>query len=710
MGKLLLLFFCFAGLLFESKAAAADVPLNAEYRVDTMWATAYQVTVKLTNPTNQQVQSWQAGFFLPQQNVLSAHTSGGVFTTSGQEVSVTNASSNGTIAAFGSVTFNAIINMPQSGKTSIENLVATGYSTASPPQGEGLAAPALYPISSSSATDYTVTWSAVTGSSTYFLEMDSTINFTNPIVTPVSSANTVNFTDQPPGTYFYRVAAANSSGRSPYSNIESITIAATGSPVALSAVYKVDTVWATAFQATVTLTNRTTVPVKGWTATFSLPSGFSLSSHVNSGIFSASGQNITVKNLASNETIQPNAGVSFGMIITMPKGAKPRIDNLQASGNGNSTVPLPVPSAPIITLIASSQSSYSVSWESVVNASSYTLEEDTVGDFLHPRVVAQGNILSELFTNIASGTYYYRALASNATGNSPYSNVVSITVTNDNPIPPRDAIEYSVWYIDWTSWFNGPPFVIPQDVNMINIFVGELRYGQDGKPTMGGFGTFTESQIKSFTQYLAAQNPSIQAKVSIGGAGGMYDRTWDILTPANIKAFAQGMVDFCHNLGLAGVDFDYEAFVSAEQEALVGALIKEFKLLDPSLQTSLCSNAGFGPNYPWQQAVKNVLDAAMISPGNCAVDRFYIMSYYNSMSEEIGWITGSDGNGGWANWLITNYGFNRARISVGIDDFDAHAYDPDAFRSWAISQGFSVAHWAFDPARPKSRIQCPCTP
>lgn len=700
MGKLLLLFFCFVGSLFHSEATAAEIPLTAEYRVDTMWATAYQVTVKLTNPTNQQVASWQASFTLPQQNVLSTHTSGGEFSSSGQSVSVKNTTSNGAIAAFGSVTFNAIINMPQSGKTIIENLAATGYSTSTTPPGQGLTAPALNPISSTSVNDYTVSWSTVTGATTYFLEMDSTINFTNPNVTVVSGNNVVNYIDQLPGTYFFRVAAANASGRSPYSNTESITIAEANSPVALTAVYKVDTVWANAFQATVTLTNRTSVSVKGWTATFSLPAGYVLSSHVNSGIFSVSGQNVTVKNLASNETIQPGASVTFGMIINMPKSAKPQINNLQASGNGNVSTPLPVPSSPIAELTSSSQSSYTVSWGSVVNAASYTLEEDTVGDFLHPHVVAQGNILSELFTNVASGTYYYRVFASNTTGNSPYSNVVSVTVTNDTPIPPRDAIEYSVWYIDWTSWFNGPPFVIPKDVNMINIFVGELRYGQDGKPTMGGFGTFTEAQIKAFTQYLSAQNPSIQAKVSIGGAGGMYDRTWDKLTAANVKAFAQGMVDFCHKLGLAGVDFDYEAFVSPEQEALVGTLIKEFKLLDPNLQASLCSNAGFGPNYPWQQAVKNILDAAMIAPGNCAVDRFYIMSYYNSMNEEIGWITGSDGKGGWANWLITNYGFNRARISVGIDDFDAHAYDPNAFRAWAIGQGFSVAHWAFDPARP----------
>ena len=173
----------------------------------------------------------------------------------------------------------------------------------------------------------------------------------------------------------------------------------------------------------------------------------------------------------------------------------------------------------------------------------------------------------------------------------------------------------------------------------------------------------------------------------------MYDRCWDRLTPSNVRDFAKGMADFCHAHGLVGVDFDYEAYVSEEQEILVGTLIKEFKAIDPGFRTSLCTNAGFGPNFPWQKIVKVILDAATTS-GQCAVDRLYIMSYYNSMQEEQAWILG------WADWLIQNYAFTPARVVVGIDDFDAHAYDPVVFAAWAASKGFSTAHWAFDPARP----------
>lgn len=259
--------------------------------------------------------------------------------------------------------------------------------------------------------------------------------------------------------------------------------------------------------------------------------------------------------------------------------------------------------------------------------------------------------------------------------------------------PNHQVIEHSAWYIDWTSWFPGPTFVLPKDINMINVFVGELSFGIDGEPTLNGFGNLTP-QLSTFVAYCKSQNPSIAVKVSIGGGGGMYDRCWDRLTLANTQAFAEGMVAFCHKNGLAGVDFDYEAFASAEQETLVGTLIKQFKTLDPTLQASLCTNSGFGPHVPWQAAVKNILDAATVLSGECLVDRLYIMSYYNPIHKEQAWVDG------WATWVIQNYGFTPARVSVGIDDFDAHAYDPEEFAAWAASKGYSTAHWAFDPARP----------
>lgn len=474
------------------------------------------------------------------------------------------------------------------------------------------------------------------------------------------------------------------------------TTAFAESSFGLQTSYHVDTVWATAYQVTVKLSNTTTTATSSWKATFSLPQSYALSAHLWNGVFSVNGQNVTVNNPSGKGVISPGGSTTFSMIINMPQSSPTIINNLQA--NGNTSQQPPPPSAPLPPVLKSISSptnqSYTVSWNSVNNATSYSLEQDTAASFSHPQVVAQGNLLSKAFTNQSPGTYYYRVAASNSVGKSPYSNVQSVSVTQVNPPPTTSAIEHSVWYIDWTSWFTGPTFVIPSGVNMLNVFVGELAYDANGNPTMDGFGTFTLSQLDAFTAYCAAQQPPIAVKVSIGGAGGMYDHTWDKLTSTNVQTFAQGMVNFCHAHGLAGVDFDYEEFASADQETLVGNLIKAFKIIDPKLQTSLCTNAGFGPNFPWQQVVQNIMDAALIAPGNCALDRLYIMSYYDPIQNEQAWING------WANWVAQRYGFTPARVSVGIDDFDAHAYDPVQMANWAASMGYSTAHWAFDPAHP----------
>lgn len=266
------------------------------------------------------------------------------------------------------------------------------------------------------------------------------------------------------------------------------------------------------------------------------------------------------------------------------------------------------------------------------------------------------------------------------------------TVQRDlNPPPPPGPIQNGCWYIDWTSWFNNPPYTIPQGVNAINIFVGEISLDSNGNPTMGGFGNMTLDQLNAFVQQCHSQG--IMVKVSIGGGGGQYDKCWDSLTATNVGAFAKMMVDFCHQHGLDGVDFDYEEFAGTDQEALVGTLIKDFKNGDPKLETSLCTNAGFGPNFPWQAVMQTILGNAM-SNGVCTVDRLYIMSYTDGLAQEETWVSG------WADWMEKNFGFTASRITVGIDDFDSHSYDPVAFAAWAAANGFSTCHWAVDPAHP----------
>jgi hypothetical protein len=252
--------------------------------------------------------------------------------------------------------------------------------------------------------------------------------------------------------------------------------------------------------------------------------------------------------------------------------------------------------------------------------------------------------------------------------------------------------ELSTWYIDWTAWFNAPNFVIPTNLNMINVFVGKFTTDANGNPTLGGFGNMDLNTLDAFVAYCKEQTPPVDVKVSIGGGGGSYDNTWDVLTNANIDQYAQAIVNFCHDHHLAGVDLDYEEFKSQEQEVLVGKLIKAIKSIDESVAVTMCANAGYGPSYPWETVVQTILDAAVVEKGKCPVDYLYTMTYYNPIDQEMQWALG------WRDMLQTRYNCPSQALGVGVDFFDAHAYDPTVFAKWAFDNQMSVAIWATNPA------------
>ncbi len=273
------------------------------------------------------------------------------------------------------------------------------------------------------------------------------------------------------------------------------------------------------------------------------------------------------------------------------------------------------------------------------------------------------------------------------------NNAIQAVQADIRPTPTPGKIEHACWYVDWTSW----DFTIPEGVNMVNLFVGTLAI-VNGQPTVNGFGNMTLDKLDAFVKACQNHQPPIPVKISIGGGGGSYDNCWDLVTPDNVQAFAQGLVDFCHTHGVVGIDFDYEEQNKPQQQSLIGTLIKAFKAIDPSLQTSLCTNAGFGPNYPWQAEVKNILDTAAGS-----LDRLYIMSYYNTLQDEEGWLDG------WAAWAKQNYGMDPSQITVGIDDTDAKAYNIADISKFAGQRGYSTGYWYWNPATPTQSNQSTTT-
>lgn len=280
------------------------------------------------------------------------------------------------------------------------------------------------------------------------------------------------------------------------------------------------------------------------------------------------------------------------------------------------------------------------------------------------------------------------------------NHAIKETQTNFLPTPEKPEIskgvELATWYIDWTSW----DFPVPEGVNTVNIFVGNMHTDNGGNPVIDGFDNFSDVKMRKFVQ--ECHEKGIAVKISLGGGGGRYDHCWSVLTTSNVFGFAKALVDFCTSFGLDGVDFDIEEFKSKEdrkeQQKLCGQFIKEFKALNPQLSSSLCTNAGFGPYFPWPGVVENIFEgASTIDPISgkkaSAIDRLYIMSYYDPIENEKKWILG------WYDWLKMHYSYEAHQVTVGIDDKDAHAYDIREMAAFAAEHGFSTGYWEFDPAR-----------
>jgi hypothetical protein len=213
-------------------------------------------------------------------------------------------------------------------------------------------------------------------------------------------------------------------------NINTIT------PFPLEARYHIITSWQTGYQAMVTLRNTTAHPTSSWTCSFTLGQEQSVR-HVWNGALKLNGQMVTIANplWIGGGIIPANAATTFGFIINNPQSTTPMINNVQATANDTSS-PLPTPNTPTLNPIlinTATSNSYKVSWSSVTNATSYTLQRATTSDFANTAIVAQGSMQSQIFTHQPNGTYFYRVSASNATGTSPFSNTQSIVI---NVTPP----------------------------------------------------------------------------------------------------------------------------------------------------------------------------------------------------------------------------------------------------------------------------------
>lgn len=78
-----------------------------------------------------------------------------------------------------------------------------------------------------------------------------------------------------------------------------------------TATYRVTSQWQGGFTAEITVGNDHTAPIDGWTVTWTLPGGQSIS-HLWNGDLTVDGQNVTVRNAGYNGTLGSNGSTTFG--------------------------------------------------------------------------------------------------------------------------------------------------------------------------------------------------------------------------------------------------------------------------------------------------------------------------------------------------------------------------------------------------------------
>ncbi|MBX9741915.1 MAG: hypothetical protein K2W99_00005 [Chthoniobacterales bacterium] len=225
---------------------------------------------------------------------------------------------------------------------------------------------------------------------------------------------------------------------------------------------------------------------------------------------------------------------------------------------------------------------------------------------------------------------------------------------------------------------------------------GDLPLGRIYAPTKSGApagsGSFPNMEaLIDFVKQSKAKGAIV--KLSVGGQPGTtFGNSWQVLTDDNINDFAQALVNICQQTTADGIDFDQELEdTTIAQRA--GKLAGAFKDKLPNASTSYCVYGGCDANGPWHETNKVFLQYAVTSQNWCAIDRVYVMTYYDgcSLSQNEGFMTS------WNTWLGAQHGFTASRISAGVDPNDPTTSPNDgSLNTWidfAAGNQFGTAIW-----------------
>ncbi|HWX66218.1 MAG TPA: hypothetical protein VNZ27_07260, partial [Rhodanobacter sp.] len=259
--------------------------------------------------------------------------------------------------------------------------------------------PTLTVPGSSTSGSYTISWTAVPGTTWYGLAEGVNGAWT---MVQGGTATSWSTSGRGNGTYVYSVTACNAGGCSPGSAQQSVVVllppptpASISVPASSSGIFTVT--WAASATAT-SYTLQQSANGGGWATVYSNAANGTTLNEAATGSYTLRVQACNSSGCSAYATSNPVA-------VTIPPASAPSLSVPASSTNG----------------------SYTVSWGGVSGATSYTLQEQVNGGGW-TTVQANGNA-SWSTSGRGNGTYGYHVQACNAGGCGPWSGVGSITVT-----------------------------------------------------------------------------------------------------------------------------------------------------------------------------------------------------------------------------------------------------------------------------------------
>ncbi len=300
------------------------------------------------------------------------------------------------------------------GSSSWSNVVDIEITVGAPPSTDSPSAPTLDDPGESfdSGTSFGVNWSAVEGATSYKLERDDNSSFSSPTQAYNGSLNYYSETLSPAATktYYYRVKASNSAGSSSWSNVVDVTI----NCILPEAPVLSDPGGSIAAGESFDLS---------WSAVSGADSYRVEIDDIDSSFSNSAGRSSTA---ATNTT--------EALMLSGNYYYRVRATNDCGDGPWSNTVDITIgdpPSAPTLDDpgdIHPTNLAFNLTWSAVSGADSYTGQYDTNSSFTSPTIVTLGAVTSYSVTHTVADTYYYRGKATNAFGDSGWSNTVDLEI------------------------------------------------------------------------------------------------------------------------------------------------------------------------------------------------------------------------------------------------------------------------------------------